>query len=142
MRELKFRVWTGSAMIYDVVAGRFGVFYVNPGQNGDGLNHMDSSSLNDDNTKYSDDTPVMQFTGLHDRYGEEIWEGDIIELPSISDKASCIIFNRVTVIWNAGVMALHWHTVELMSPISVYDIRHATQGKVVGNIYEGMKETK
>lgn len=33
----KFRVWNGSEMIYDVTVGKFGAFYVNPGDKGDGV---------------------------------------------------------------------------------------------------------
>lgn len=51
MKELKFRIWNGMEMICDVT----------PFTN-----------------KYADGTPVMQFTGLHDKEGKEIYKGDII----------------------------------------------------------------
>lgn len=49
MREIKFRTWTGKKM------------------------HYGNSSIAD-----KTDWPLMQFTGLKDREGKEIWEGDII----------------------------------------------------------------
>ena len=74
----KFRVWNGTEMIYDVMVGRFGIFYVNPGNKGDGLDPNDSASITPFNTKYSDTIPLMRFTGVFDKDKNEIWENDIV----------------------------------------------------------------
>jgi uncharacterized phage protein (TIGR01671 family) len=58
MREIKFRAWDKGRMIEPM-----------------GLLMRDAPQWLD---KLSSEAILMQFTGLHDRNGKEIWEGDIL----------------------------------------------------------------
>lgn len=71
MRQIKFRVWTGIKMEYDVVAGQLGNFYAK-------IDPNDTACLNP-TSKYHETTPIMQFTNRHDRNSKEIYEDDVVE---------------------------------------------------------------
>ena len=126
MREIKFRAWIGFKFEYDIMVGKFGNFYVNPGNGG--LDSKDSACLSPFNTKYSDSVLIEQFAGLHDKNGREIYEGDICLFPSM--------LNRV-IVWKDGALGY----------IDTCDDFHAFGGhqwfdmivpnlEVIGNIHE------
>lgn len=65
MREIKFRAWHNGEMMYDV--------------------DLYSGKYKDDAYGYGDgdvhdDAPVMQYTGLKDKNGVEIYEGDVVSI--------------------------------------------------------------
>jgi len=130
MRELKFRVWTGNKMEYNVMVGFLGAFYVQ------GINPHDSACLSSFNTIYSKETPVMQFTGLKDSTGKDIYEGDII----FDGESSTKIMKKFFIEYNKDYGRFTAIGVGRESWTWVLDIR--STGKVVGNIFENLELLK
>lgn len=115
-------------MIYDVTVGRFGNFYVNPSNNG--IDERDSASLTPFNTKYPDSVPIMQFTGLTDSEGREIYEGDILNYAGMMDTKYYVVF-----IDGAFQSCKEGTNEQTLIGDSMYI-------KVIGNIYESAPSEK
>lgn len=148
-REIKFRAWNGETMNYNIIAGKFGAFWVNPGSKNNGLDERDSASLTPFNTKCNDNTIVMQFTGSCDKNQKEIYEGDL-----------CKYYTKLGVIvgvieWEnqAGAFWLKWNEKsesgrvfhrykELKATFSDGEIYMIENIEVISHRYEDTNESK
>jgi uncharacterized phage protein (TIGR01671 family) len=117
-REIKFRAWDGREMFHVHSAmfrgnGRMECLF----------EHAETKEGKDVVRMISDDAIVMQFTGLKDKNGKEIYEGDIIE------------FKKGT----EGLWAGQAGMKEVKYP---FLCGNSDLGEVIGNIYENPELTQ
>jgi uncharacterized phage protein (TIGR01671 family) len=111
MREIKFRAWDKrfKRMVY---SGAMAILYLK-----------------------DDDHEIMQFTGLHDKNGKEIWEGDIVTYEEwYRFHEECI--NSIDAV-EFNISLAGWYP--MASHINVEDgfYNHEIENiEVIGNIYE------
>lgn len=96
MREIKFRMWDGIREMMNNLEGR-----------------LVSRGIDDEYV-------LMQYTGLHDRKGVEIYEGDIIKAKAFWDE----------VVFEEGMFGFREIETNSMMKIDVFET------EVIGNIYE------
>ena len=117
MREIKFRAWhKKEKMIYEVL--EINIFSQE-------VILTYTENFETDRWEYLKDIELMQFTGLKDKNGKEIYEGDIIRV--IGDP------ERYEIFWNE-----RFATFELKYTGNSlgYTINSYEKVEVIGNIYE------
>ncbi len=120
-RNKKFRAWDGKKMIYgtkDIIETPVVTFDGRVGWVGDVSCATDEESYNSfEENKYWE---VMQYTGLKDKNGKEIYEGDIVKV----DSEVCVIEW-----WEGSFLAIR----KADKPFGGHSFRYL---EVIGNIYE------
>lgn len=126
------------------MAGWLGAFYVQ------GMDPKDSACMSPFNTIYSEQTPVMQFTGFHDIYGIPIYEGDILKLlfhPDERKELRNLNFSKDyilhTVVYLEDLGAYSFST-WLINNLLMKDLSGTSHVdfEVVGNIYQNPEMEK
>ena len=117
MREIKFRIWDMDRKV--MLGSRYVIFY-------DGDFYENYRDLEDG--ILIENIAVMQYTGLKDKDGAEIYEGDIIEFVPLETS----INNRV-VKFEKGVFKAE--LIRSGSSITLSNFQES-EIKVIGNIYE------
>ena len=124
MRPIKFRVWNGEVMISPDYIDR------------NGLAHWKENSIPTTSDK------LMQFTGLLDKKGKEIYEGDIVEF---TDPLTVYLNGKKTQIKERAL--IHYEGLGFYAKGWCHGSREAwicASKEVIGNIYESkhlLKET-
>ena len=124
MRDIKYRAWIESEKIMrnDIAAIDFEneiLYFVN----------KDNCMNNKEKREFCyKPYTLMEYTGLIDKNGVEIYEGDVILIANKSYK------NKATVEWS--VLGVKW--VLVYNDLSVYELAtwHESVYEVIGNIYE------
>ena len=144
MKEIKFRLWDKSSeKMRQVVEIVFNAgFETEPNDNNikfvwakgrEEINGDDIQIKIEDKNRYI----LMQYTGLHDKNGKEIYEGDVVKLDN--DVAS--VFNIKStgkVEYNNGLFLVrNGDEIGILSSLFVLaDTKYCLRGEVIGNIYD------
>ena len=116
MREIKFRAWdtTDKKMYYDgLFIGLDGDYSFNPDLMPKKYNPLGFE--------------VMQYTGLKDKNGKEIYCSDLIKTPAGTGE----------VIWEGGCYRIYWNQ---RDNTTLHDTK-PEQMEVLGNKYEGLQNS-
>lgn len=121
MREIKFRAWDKDEM--EMVTDEQ-IQTINMRGTGEWEIFHGSGFLNGQQNRHRN-IEIMQYTGLKDKNGKEIYEGDILK-DDDSDRLECVVWD------SAGWWEKVIKTDTLMYPL-IREIQYKT---IIGNIYE------
>lgn len=113
-REIKFRCWNGEQMVSPDYIDRSGIAYWK------------------ENSIPTCDGNLMQYTGLKDKNGKEIYEGDILHSTSWGATSRTINPYHVVVWGECGWKAQGYNGTMKVNP----DLNVKYDFEIIGNIYE------
>ena len=122
MRTIKFRAWDLRSRRKNKWIKNFNVTY-----DGRVESMVDTTTLGGSDPHTYDKVELMQYTGLKDKNGKEIYEGDVLQAYNFLGEK----LEKYQVVWELN--GFHYKK-DLKSDSSVY--LHKDLVEVVGNVYE------
>ncbi len=127
-REIKFRAWTRTGEWDDTGERRHFEMI-----DGDSLCPMECEPFKDILADIEDEYYVMQYTGLKDKNGREIYEGDVVSYDILEGCGDRKAYTSVVEYGEYGFRPFTFNTVVEMDDWYNYELRNF---EVIGNIYE------
>ena len=134
MREIKFRAWIKSGFDEDVKPFMTDVASIDFSEFG----HSLKTPEDDNEWDIKENCILMQYTGLKDKNGKEIYEGDIVtwEEDNLADMGEKIIHaeGKSQIVWVKEFC--HFGIEEIPKKLGHWTFSEDARYEVIGNIYE------